>query len=152
MRFRNEYYFMSNMYECDIRMPLNGAFHTFTCTEAAFQAHKCPSRADEFTGISGRESKRLGQRVNLRADWEKVKIRIMAECLEAKFVQHPALERRLLAVEGPIVEDNTWGDKFWGRCNGVGENWLGRLLEEIRNHPASCGYTADKWVMNLGVE
>lgn len=36
----------------------------------------------------------------------------------------------------PLIEENWWGDKFWGVCEttGEGENWLGRLLMDLRNH------------------
>jgi predicted NAD-dependent protein-ADP-ribosyltransferase YbiA (DUF1768 family) len=41
-----------------------------------------------------------------------------------------------------LVEDNTWGDRFWGRCNGTGLNNLGRLLMEVRDEfravPPGC--------------
>lgn len=33
-----------------------------------------------------------------------------------------------------LIEGNTWDDTFWGVCNGVGTNWLGRLLMEIRSN------------------
>ena len=31
-----------------------------------------------------------------------------------------------------LVEDNAWGDTFWGRCNGIGKNHLGKILMVIR--------------------
>lgn len=31
-----------------------------------------------------------------------------------------------------LIEGNTWRDRFWGVYNGQGENWLGRLLMEVR--------------------
>lgn len=31
-----------------------------------------------------------------------------------------------------LVEGNWWGDRFWGVCDGVGENRLGRCLMEVR--------------------
>jgi predicted NAD-dependent protein-ADP-ribosyltransferase YbiA (DUF1768 family) len=31
-----------------------------------------------------------------------------------------------------LVEGNWWNDTFWGVCNGVGENNLGKLLMKIR--------------------
>ena len=40
---------------------------------------------------------------------------------------------KLQLIEGEIVEENTWGDTFWGVCKGVGENHLGKLLMEIRD-------------------
>ena len=39
----------------------------------------------------------------------------------------------LLAVSEPIIEDNTWGDTYWGRCRGTGSNHLGQILEETRD-------------------
>jgi predicted NAD-dependent protein-ADP-ribosyltransferase YbiA (DUF1768 family) len=32
-----------------------------------------------------------------------------------------------------LIEENTWGDTFWGICKGQGENHLGRLLMQIRD-------------------
>ena len=31
-----------------------------------------------------------------------------------------------------LIEGNTWGDTYWGVCDGVGENRLGKLLMEVR--------------------
>ena len=56
----------------------------------------------------------------------------MRKVLIAKF-SDPALMAMLKAIEGEIIEDNPWHDCFWGKCNGIGENWLGRLLMEIRD-------------------
>lgn len=133
MQFRNEYYFLSNMYDKGdpIVMPINGVPYTFTCVEAAFQAHKDPERADEFEGISGYEAKKLGRRVNLRPDWEDVKDEVMLNCLRIKFSSR-YMQKRLISVDEPIVEDNDWGDTYWGRCKGIGENKLGQLLEQVK--------------------
>lgn len=127
MIMRNEYYFLSNMFPCQITY--NG--HTFKSSESAFQAQKDPSRVAEFETLSGRDAKRLGRKVNLRPDWDSVKLDIMEEVLRAKF-SDPVLAKKLKDVDEPIVEDNTWHDTYWGVCNGVGENHLGRLLEKIR--------------------
>ena len=56
----------------------------------------------------------------------------MKRVIKAKFQQHPYLKEKLLALNEYIVEDNTWNDKFWGRCNGKGENNLGKILIEVR--------------------
>lgn len=46
----------------------------------------------------------------------------------------PYLREKLLATgDAELVEGNTWGDRFWGVCNGVGQNWLGRLLMQVRD-------------------
>ena len=31
-----------------------------------------------------------------------------------------------------LVEENTWGDSFWGTVNGRGENQLGQILMDVR--------------------
>lgn len=133
MRFRDKYWFLSNMYPCDVTLAVGGATRTFSCAEAAFQACKCPARADEFVGVDGFAAKRLGRRVPLRADWEETKLATMERVLRAKFGANPALMARLRETRGDIAEDNTWHDTFWGRCDGVGENHLGRLLMKIRD-------------------
>jgi len=56
----------------------------------------------------------------------------MEEILYLKFTQNPDLGDKLLATEGLIEEKNSWGDTFWGTCEGVGQNHLGRLLMKTR--------------------
>lgn len=140
MRFRNEYYFLSNMYPCDITLNVRGVNHTFSCVEAAFQANKETARINEFEGINGFEAKKLGRKVDILADWgsaanwNRHRVGIMREILICKFTQHPDLLEKLIKIDGPIVEENTWNDVFWGVCNGKGENQLGKLLMEIRDN------------------
>ena len=58
----------------------------------------------------------------------------LEEIVEEKFRQNPKLAEMLLATEDAIlIEGNTWGDKFWGVCNGVGENNLGKVLMYVRD-------------------
>lgn len=133
MRFRDDYWFLSNMFPCDVPLTVDGVTRTFASAEAAFQACKCPERADEFVGIDGFAAKRLGRRVPLRADWEETKMATMERVLRAKFAANPELMTRLRGVHGHIAEDNTWGDRYWGRCRGAGENHLGRLLMKLRD-------------------
>jgi ribA/ribD-fused uncharacterized protein len=79
------------------------------------------------------EAKRLGRTLEVRPDWEEIKLRLMRGLLRLKF-QLPHLRAMLEATEdAPLVEENWWGDRFWGVCRDQGENWLGRLLMEIRD-------------------
>ena len=133
MRFRGEYWFLSNMYHCSVALDLARPTPSFTFDEDAFQAAKCPARADEFTGLDGFAAKKLGRRVPLRPDWEAVKFDVMEAVVRDKFSRHPALMRQLRTVRGDIVEDNTWGDRCWGMCDGTGENRLGKLLMRLRD-------------------
>ena len=133
MQFRGQYYFLSNMYPCSLTVDIESKIYSFTCVEAAFQAHKCPERAVEFEGIDGYTAKKLGRRVPLRPDWETVKDAVMLNIVSAKFMQNPDLFRRLHSIKGEIVEENTWHDTYWGVCNGKGENHLGKILMKVRD-------------------
>lgn len=128
--FHGSHYWLSNFYEAPV--VYNGRH--YTSNEAAFQAAKCPGREFEFTTLNPSQAKRLGRRVNLRGDWERVKDEVMYEICKQKFLQNPSLLRKLLATgDTPLIEGNTWGDKYWGVCNGVGHNRLGQILMQIRH-------------------
>ena len=107
MRFRDGYWFLSNMYPCDVTVEVGTGPLTFRCAEAAFQAAKDPLRAGEFTTLDGFAAKKLGRKVVLRPDWEDIKDRWMGIVLRAKF-SDPTLAAQLMAVNEPIQEDNTW--------------------------------------------
>ena len=50
-----------------------------------------------------------------------------------KFLYNVKLADKLLATEDAIlIEGNTWDDVFWGVCDGKGENWLGKILMDVR--------------------
>jgi len=134
MKFRNEFWFLSNMYPCSITY--KGI--TYPCVETAFQAQKDESRSAEFIGLDGFNAKKLGRRVNLRTDWNAVRVSIMKELVACKFEQHPELADRLASVKGIIAEENTWHDTFWGVCDGKGRNELGNILMQIRKEITSC--------------
>ena len=81
------------------------------------------------------ESKKYGQTVKIRPAWDDVKVGIMGEIVRAKFFQNPALLEKLLATDDILLEEgNTWGDTFWGVCKGKGENYLGKVLMEVREN------------------
>lgn len=130
-KFRGEYFFLSNFYEC----PVTYKQLTYANNEAAFQAQKCLSDAEkkQFTELNPSEAKKLGRRVNLRKDWEAIKVKIMEELVRAKFTQNPDLADKLLATgDAHLEEGNTWGDRIWGTVNGSGANRLGIILMQIR--------------------
>ena len=106
---------------------------TFCAVENADQAAKstdiCVRRS--FVNVMPRASKVLGKQITIRPDWDNLKIPIMELLLRKKFADS-TLQKKLVAIEDPIIEENYWGDTFWGVCNGTGSNILGRLLTEIR--------------------
>ncbi len=133
--FRGEYFFLSNFYP--FVMEYNGLF--FNTVEAAFQSQKTtdPNKMVKFASIiDPNEAKRLGRKVELRPDWEGVKLQIMHKILKIKF-SDPILKEKLndTGIE-ELIEGNTWGDRYWGAVlkdgKWEGQNWLGRLLMQIR--------------------
>jgi ribA/ribD-fused uncharacterized protein len=129
--FHGPYRFLSNFYPCDIRW--HGM--SFPTLEHAFQAAKCSTdweREMIRKASTPGQAKRLGRRVNLRSDWEDVKLDIMWRLLCYKF-RYEDLKSALLATgDAQLIEGNDWHDYYWGVCNGVGENHLGKLLMRVR--------------------
>ena len=77
-------------------------------------------------------AKRLGNRCELRSDWEDVKYEIMLRGLRVKF-SHPQYKEILLGTgDKPIYEDSPV-DYVWGiGADGTGQNLLGKALMQIR--------------------
>lgn len=127
--FRGDYYFLSNMSPSTIRI---GEL-TFDNLEAAFQAQKNPAEAHRFVGLSGFDAKKLGRTVELRKDWTLQRVAIMKWLVTEKFTQTPFLKHKLMGTQDALlIEGNTWNDTFWGMCNGVGQNMLGKILMQVR--------------------
>jgi len=130
-RFRGEFDWLSNFFLCQVEFEgMN-----FSNVEAAFQAAKCldMKERERFFGLSGGQAKRLGRRVELRSDWDEVKIEIMRQVLKSKFTQNSELREKLIATgDTELIEGNNWNDTFWGVCRGKGRNHLGKLLMEVR--------------------
>lgn len=139
--FRGEYAFLSNFWE----VPVTYKGLTYGSNEAAFQAQKCMTEEEkmEFTQLRPSASKKLGRRVQLRPDWEEVKVTIMEEIVRAKFTQNEDLKQLLLATGDAYLEEgNTWHDTCWGvdAKTGEGLNHLGRILMKIREElQRQCG-------------
>lgn len=130
-RFSGKYRFLSNFHPIDVGY--DGV--VYPSVEHAFQAAKTLNvglRSAIRTAGSPAAAKSMGRALRLREDWEEVKVEVMAELLARKF-SHPELRQMLLATgEQELIEGNTWGDKIWGVCDGEGQNYLGRLLMDLR--------------------
>ena len=129
--FRGELGFLSNFYECYILYE----GEVYPSVEVAFQAAKCadPEVKKTFLTMNGREAKAAGKKVAARKDWDEVKLDIMEELCSIKFSLNPNLQEKLLLTgDKELVETNWWHDTYWGVCNGVGHNHLGKILMKIR--------------------
>ncbi len=107
-------------------------------SEHYFQAQKFAAARDReeirtastpmLAARMGRDRKR-----KLRRDWERVKVGVMREAVEAKFRQHAELSALLLATGDAVLVEHTENDEFWGDGgDGSGRNELGRILMAVR--------------------
>lgn len=75
-------------------------------------------------------------KIDLRPDWDQVKIPAMTAGLELKFGQNEDLKQVLVASHPQeLQEGNWWGDEYWGvnLRTGKGQNMLGKLLMDLRS-------------------
>lgn len=133
--FKGKYSFLSNFHRCHVFMDNKW----YPSVENAYQAAKTYSMSERvvFETCTSGKAKKLGRKLKLRSDWEQAKIPIMLNLLRSKF-QDKELCRLLLATGNEeLIEGNWWHDYFWGVCLGVGENWLGKLLMQVRRELCS---------------
>lgn len=151
--FNGEYSFLSNFYPANIKFRVaghneNAVALDFPSSEHAFQAAKSRymvdksknARVDYILSVRNAPdpsySKSLGRRVKIDTKaWDENKDWVMREVVLEKFLQHTDLADQLLATGAAmLVEGNTWGDTYWGRCEGKGYNHLGVILMETRGY------------------
>lgn len=133
--FQGNYAFLSNFYEnrdqyikCDLGLK-------YKSVEAAFQASKTLDKKMRkvFTELSPSAAKYLGRHIQLREDWEQIKDAVMYQLVMYKFTHCEELRELLLETDDiELVEGNWWNDKYWGVCNGEGQNKLGKILMKVR--------------------
>lgn len=131
--FTGEYSWLSNM---TTFTPFIVEGITYNSVENYYQSRKSLNSGVRIriSKLNPFDSKKYGKNIELRPDWEDVKVKVMREGLAQKFSTPKMMN--LLAKTGTlrIIEGNTWGDKFWGvdKRTGEGKNVLGQLLTETR--------------------
>jgi ribA/ribD-fused uncharacterized protein len=122
--FHGDYFFLSNFYPSQIEWE----GELYPTVEHAFQAAKTfdlDERGAVQYATTAAGAKQIGRQVNLRADWELVKLDVMRELVRKKF-RDPELRAKLVATgEAKLIEGNTWNDKTWGCVMFRGE-WIGK--------------------------
>ena len=131
-KIKEPYGFMSNFYKS--RIFLWGKW--WQSTEAAYQSAKTFDDIEKESirlAKTPRETRNLGQKVQMRADWDIIKYNVMKECVLAKFVQHHDLLEQLLATGDEELIEESPVDSFWGcGADEKGQNMLGKILMEVR--------------------
>lgn len=132
--FKEEYRWLSNFATLETPIMMYGI--KFYTTEQLYQACKC-KRMDQFVlfdGLTAAESKKFGRTVEMRRDWNRIRIPVMHRIQMIKYTQ-PKFNALLAQTSGLYIEEtNDWGDVFFGVCNGVGENHLGKIIMDIRDN------------------
>jgi len=133
--FHGDYFFLSNFYPSTVEW--EGEW--YPTVEHAFQAAKTfdldERRAVQYaTTAAG--AKQIGRQVNLREDWEQVKLDVMRDLVRKKFRDRELRAKLVATGDAELIEGNTWNDKTWGcvmfRGEWIGKNWLGKVLMEVR--------------------
>lgn len=131
--FTGQYRWLSNFWSS----PIQYGKYLFPTMEHYYQAMKTKNPKDRarIAGLAkAGEAKQAGKKLKVRDDWNDIKLDVMEHGLRIKFAPGTDLANKLIATIGlQLIEGNTWGDTFWGVCNGVGENNLGKLLMMIRD-------------------
>ena len=132
--FDGKYFFLSNFYESKDQIIRDEGL-SYTSVEAAFQANKTLDKKMRkvFTELSPSAAKYLGRHIELRKDWDIIKDNVMLRLVTYKFTHCEKLRELLLDTgDAELIECNWWNDKYWGVCNGEGQNKLGKILMKVR--------------------
>lgn len=128
--FHGEFAFLSNFFPAQVSLD-DGL--TYPTVENAYQAAKTgdPKAREFFTTCTpGRAKRNAPHRPD---DWFDRSLPLMATLLSQKFNGDLTLRKKLLDTHpAELIEGNTWGDRFWGKVDGEGENHLGILLMKLR--------------------
>lgn len=133
----DEHRWLSNMWYVNIL--LRGV--VYASVEHAYQSEKshdpmwkkfCADRE-----VKPGKVKIASKNIEIREDWNDVKLLVMYYCLQHKFRQEPFRTKLLATGNVNLQEGNYWGDTFWGvdlkQNPNIGENHLGRLIMKIRD-------------------
>lgn len=159
--FRENYSFLSNMSKVNITY--DGI--TYPTNEHFYVAMKVEK--NDTINIFGKEynirkyittiekpgdTKKFGQTLTLRNNFDEIKLKIMEYGLRKKFNIEPYKSKLLNTNNVELIEGNNWKDTFWGVDNytNEGENNLGKLLMKIRKE-LQDGLNLEKNLQNFEI-
>ena len=133
LKFKGPYAFLSNFYPAVVEV----SDLIYPSVEHAYQAAKF----DDFylkvriaglytAGDAKKFAREFSDKINPL--FFENRLLTMEMYLRQKFNIDPCKQLLIDTYPREIIEGNTWGDTFWGVCDGVGENNLGKLLMKIR--------------------
>ena len=131
--FTGQYRFLSNFYPCEVFY--EGIL--YPSSEHAYMASKTNDLQLKkliSTILQPSDAKKFGRKIDLRKDWDDLKLEYMEQILRIKF-SNPELREKLKSTKNRVlIEGNKWGDTFWGESPlGNGFNHLGKIIMRIRD-------------------
>jgi len=159
VEFKDEKRYLSNMYETPIIFSASADIkesfpeisfdgHTYGSSEHLYQSLK--SNSEEWhekirSVLDPHKTKTMAKKelttqpdlfgggFFMRPDFHSIKSKLMFLIVYLKFSQNEELKEKLLATgDELLIEKNCWHDTYWGVCDGVGKNILGRILMQVR--------------------
>jgi ribA/ribD-fused uncharacterized protein len=154
---KGEHRNFSNMSEH--RIDVDGT--QFPTVEHYFQAMKAKEFKDDeiyekiVKAKSAKAAKALGKKVKNFAKevWDASRDEIMYKAIRTKFVQHPELQKQLLATADRLIGEADARDTYWGIGTAMtsekskhpekwrGQNRIGKILMELRREFQELGST-----------
>lgn len=152
--FKGEYRWLSNFHilSSPIIIHIDGVDYKFETSENLYQASKYANKLVEiesFAIIDPAKAKALGRRPITNPKFSENKIEIMKAIQLLKFSKLPENDKLMSTKDSFIREDNTWNDTFWGFCNNVGHNHLGKCIMEVRDMYKSQRYIPGSVSQNI---
>lgn len=88
----------------------------------------------KISKMNPHESKKFTRSLNLRVDWEEIKLDVMEYALKRKFAPGTSWHKKLMSCNEEVVEWNNCSDKFWGVSifDGEGDNRLGKIIQRLK--------------------
>lgn len=130
--FDGEYKFLSNHYPVDVifdEIVYPSSEHAYVAAKTTDETLR---RVIKKTPTAA-EVKKYGSKIKVRDHWDQVKYGLMYVIVRSKFSHNKGVRYMLLQTgDAELIEGNWWGDTYWGVCNGVGQNNLGKILMDVR--------------------
>ena len=136
--FYNRSNILSNMYRVpdgfwvpELRTTLSTVEHYFQGMKALLFEPKLGEGI--LTAGSGFEAKKRGWKVRIDKNiWDECRDEVMERGVYLKF-QNQELKDYLISTEGQRLVEDSPKDRYWGECDGIGENRLGQILMRLRD-------------------
>ena len=134
LEFKDEYSWLSNF--ADVEVEWEGV--KYKSVEHAYQSAKSMDLEWKnycASDVSSGKVKRGSREIEIREDWELIKVGVMKNLLKQKFSDDYYKNKLLATGNLYIIEGNRWGDIFWGvnLKTGEGRNILGLIIMDLRD-------------------